>query len=80
MRDAQRGPAADPATAPSRSTLDTGAWNHASISKDALRINFQFGASVAVSAATASVAIRLTDGSSSFVDFAARLKGRNEVA
>ena len=60
--------------------LDIGAGNHASISTGALRINFQLGASVAASAAAPSAAIRFTDGSSSFMDLAARVKGRNAVA
>lgn len=45
---------------------------------DALRINLQCGASVAALAAAPSAAIRVTDGSSIFVDFAARLAGRTQ--
>ena len=60
--------------------LDIGAGNHASISTGALRINFQCGASVAASSSALSAAIRFTDGSSSFMDLAARMKGRNAVA
>ena len=60
--------------------LDVGAGNHASISTGALRINFQLGASSAAPAAAPSAAIRFTDGSSSFLDLAARMKGRNAVA
>jgi len=60
--------------------LDKGAGNHASISTGALMINFQLGASVAALAAAPSAAMRFTDGSRSFMDLAARVKGRNALA